>query len=105
MAVTVADLLVKIDSDTRGAEAGLGRVRQMRGGLIGGVKGLAAVAGGFVLGTAVNKLAGAVAGLGGAALDFEAKMANVDSIAQLTDQPAAIAYERCNRPRPRSRHP
>src|SRR5690554_4956989 len=81
---TVADLQVKFSADTAGAEAGTKRVQGLIGNLTSGVKGLATVAGGFVLGTAINNVVGGIGRLANAGLDFEANMANVNSIAQLS---------------------
>ena len=52
---TIADLKVVYSADTSGAEAGANKVQGMIGKLTGGVKGLATIAGGFVLGNAITQ--------------------------------------------------
>src|SRR5436190_21612789 len=85
MAVTAADLQIKFSSDTSAAEAGIDRMGSKVKGLGGVMKTALGTAGGFVLGGAINQVIGGFGGLVKGALDFEAGMANVNSIAQLTD--------------------
>jgi TP901 family phage tail tape measure protein len=82
---TAADLTVKINADTSGAEAGINRVDSAVKGLGGSIGKALAV------GAAVGLGAVAV-GLGAAtkvALGYEQQMANVNSILQLSDQALA----------------
>jgi hypothetical protein len=77
---TAADLTVKINADTSGAEAGFNRVDA-------GIKGLGGTLGKVAGGAAIAGIGAAAVGLGMAAksaLGFEEQMANVNSIMQLS---------------------
>lgn len=81
---TIADLQVKFSAETSGLKQGAGEAQGLIGSLTSGARGLATVAGGMILGTAIQQVVGGVAQLAGAGLDFEANMANVNSIAQMS---------------------
>jgi TP901 family phage tail tape measure protein len=82
MAISAADLMVTFKADTKDAEAGMQRMNK---GVTGFAKSAAAMGAG-VLGAAVfSDIARGFSGAGTAALDFGKNMANVNSIAQLSD--------------------
>lgn len=82
MTVTAADLMVKFSSDTKGAEDGIKRVNK---GITGFAKSAASVGAGILGAQAFNVITRGFQGAGSAALDFGKQMANVNSIAQLSD--------------------
>ncbi len=81
---TAAELTVKINAETSGAEAGINRVDSKVRGFASGLGTLFSTAGGFVLGAGITAVVGGVSQLAAAGLDFEAQMANVNSIMQLS---------------------
>lgn len=82
MAVTAAELNVKINSTLN--EQGFDRAERRVDGLGKRLTTVIGTAGGVLLAGAVNQVAQNIGGLVSAGLDFEAQMANVNSIAQLS---------------------
>lgn len=93
MAVVAADLIVRLGSETSGAEAGLNRVNAGIGRLGGAMKSVASTAGGFVLGSMIQNVAGSIGQLGSNAMTFERNMANVNSIMQGTQSEIAAVSQ------------
>ncbi len=85
MAVTAADLQIKFSSDTRAAEAGIDRMGSKVKGLGSMMSTALGTALGVVGGAGINAMIGGFGNLVKGALDFESAMANVNSIAQLSD--------------------
>lgn len=79
---TIADLSVKYSADTSNFESGTNKVQGLISGLTSGAKGLATVAGGFLLAQGVQKLIGGMGDLAGAGLSFEKELANINSVLQ-----------------------
>jgi TP901 family phage tail tape measure protein len=79
---TAAELNVKINSTLD--ERGFDRAEERTNGLGKRLSTVIGTAGGFLLAGAVNQVVGSIGGLVTAGLDFEAQMANVNSIAQLS---------------------
>lgn len=84
MPVTVAQLDVKLGSNTRDLDRGLASANRSVQGFGKSLAGVGSVAGGFILGGAIQAMVGSVASLTRGAFEFEAQMANVNSIAQLS---------------------
>jgi TP901 family phage tail tape measure protein len=82
MAMTAADLVVKMSADTKDAERGMQRMSK---GISGFAKHAAAVGTGVLGAMVFRGIAHGFQGATSAALDFGAQMANVNSIAQLSD--------------------
>jgi hypothetical protein len=82
MAISAADLMVTFKADTKDAEAGMQRMNK---GITGFAKSAAAMGAGVLGAQVFNTVARGFQGAGSAALDFGKNMANVNSIAQLSD--------------------
>lgn len=80
----VAALTVKVNADITSATRGLDAVEQKVTGMGGRLGQLFSTAGGFLLARGVEAVIGNVGQLASAALDFEAQMANVNSIIKVS---------------------
>jgi len=84
MPTTVADLQVKYSADTTGAKRGASETEGIIRSLTTGIKGVGIVAAGDLASQGIQRALGSVSGLVGVGLDFNAQMANVNSIAQMS---------------------
>ena len=80
MGSTISQLMIKLGMDSSGVDAGVGKAKQSLGGLSESMKSVVSTAGGFLLANVIGSVAGGVARLASAGLDFGKQMANVNSI-------------------------
>jgi TP901 family phage tail tape measure protein len=80
----VAALTVRVDADITGATRGLDTVEQKVAGMGSRLGTVFSTAGGFLLAQGVQAVINNVGGMVDAALDFEAQMANVNSILKIS---------------------